>query len=95
MAKRALIRKNAKRLVKELELDGKTEARVLQGLELIPMTEVLEKVPGKTVAQKADSCGVTRQTYYNWLRNEFRPSLSQAQVIAKITGIALDRIILL
>jgi DNA-binding XRE family transcriptional regulator len=89
--KRANIRR-AKRVVKELELDKKTEEIVLRSLDLMPMIEVLAKVPGETITEKAENCGVTRQMWYLWLRGENRPSLTQATAISEMTGIPVERI---
>lgn len=58
----------------------------------LPMSAVLPMVPGKTIMEKSRNCGVTRQAYYNWLNGEARPSLQQAQLLAKLTGLSADAI---
>ena len=52
-----------------------------------PMSEVLKKVPGETVVQKAAHCGVSRQAYYNWLSGRSRPNDAQSLMLEKLTGI--------
>jgi DNA-binding XRE family transcriptional regulator len=68
-------------------------AKVLQRMEYVPMKAILAKVPGHTIAEKAERCGVSRQAYYFWLDEVQRPSLQQAQKIAKLTGIPVEDII--
>lgn len=57
-----------------------------------PMADILAKVPGDTVAEKAAACGVSRQAYYAWLRGVSRPVGDPAKRIAKLTGIAEEAI---
>jgi DNA-binding XRE family transcriptional regulator len=67
--------------------------KVLQRLEYIPMKHILAKVPGRSIAEKARQCGVSRAAYYYWLEEVQRPSLQQAQKIAMLTGIPVEDII--
>jgi hypothetical protein len=52
----------------------------------LPMADVLAKVPGETVADRARFLGVARNTYYEWLNEGFRPSLRQALALEELTG---------
>jgi transcriptional regulator with XRE-family HTH domain len=52
----------------------------------LPMSAVLERVPGDTVIERAKSIGVTRQAYYAWLKGSSRPSRKQARRLAFLTG---------
>jgi hypothetical protein len=58
----------------------------------IPMSEVIEKIPGTTVMAKARSLGVTRQAFYYWINGETRPNEKQAKAIHKLTGFSVEEI---
>jgi DNA-binding XRE family transcriptional regulator len=64
----------------------------IRQLELLPMSEIMAKVPGATVVEKAAEIGVSRQTCYYWLQGRSRPSLEQAERIAELTGISVHDI---
>jgi transcriptional regulator with XRE-family HTH domain len=53
----------------------------------LPMSAVLNKVPGGTVTERAALIGVTRQTYYGWLRGVSRPNTKQSKRLAELTGL--------
>ena len=53
----------------------------------LPMREVLNKVPGGTVIDKAKAIGISRQTYYAWARGVSRPNISQSKRLAELTGL--------
>jgi hypothetical protein len=53
----------------------------------LPMTDIIAKVPGDSIIQKAKTLGVTRQALYGWLDGLCRPSPKQARKIAKLTGL--------
>jgi DNA-binding XRE family transcriptional regulator len=67
--------------------------RLLKKRELVPMTFILSKVPGDTITEKAEVCGVSRQTYYYWLQGRSRPAWDQAVRLASITGVPVADII--
>jgi len=67
-------------------------AKQIQDRLALPMSVVLGKVPGLTVAAKCKSIGVSRQAYYYWLRGMSRPNVTQANRIAKLTGFNADDI---
>ena len=52
----------------------------------LPMADVLAKVPGDSVAEKARFLDVSRNTYYEWQNESFRPSLEQARRLEELTG---------
>jgi transcriptional regulator with XRE-family HTH domain len=58
----------------------------------LPMAQVLAKVPGKTVKERAKLVGVTRQAWYQWLDGTARPNAARAIRLSKITGIPADAI---
>ena len=67
----------------------------------MPLTEVLDKVPGDTVTERCENIKwregwqwhhISRQTYYQWLRGFARPSPTQAAVLAKLTRIPIHKI---
>ena len=58
----------------------------------LPMEDILKKVPGETVADRAAACGVSRQAYYAWLSGLSRPNVNQAKLIAKHTGHSVEQI---
>jgi hypothetical protein len=64
--------------------------RLLAHLQALPMSVILEKVPGNTVAQQAASVGVSRQTFYYWLTGVTRPNDIQARKLKRITGYECD-----
>ena len=57
-----------------------------------PMADILAKVPGDTLAERARKIGVSRQTMYVWAQERFRPSSQQAAIIAKLTGVPVEQI---
>jgi DNA-binding XRE family transcriptional regulator len=57
-----------------------------------PMMEILRKVPGDTIAAKSRAVGVSRQTWYVWGHERFRPSSQQAAIIAELTGVPAEQI---
>lgn len=42
----------------------------------------------------AKQCGVSAQTFSNWVRNKTQPDLEHAYLLAKIMGITLDQLVL-
>lgn len=57
-----------------------------------PLAEILAKVPGDTLAERARQIGVSRQTMYVWAQERFRPSTDQARIIADLTGVPIEQI---
>lgn len=81
----------ARRLVEKLvkiSPDAGLTARVLKmrARLALPMSVVLDRVPGGSVIAKAAACKVSRQTVYYWLNGTTRPSAKQAELLAKLTG---------
>jgi len=74
------------------DLDTRTLALQLKIRLKLPMAKILEKVPGDTITAKADALGVTRASYHRWLNGEWRPKVSEALKIAKLTGYKLHEI---
>jgi DNA-binding XRE family transcriptional regulator len=57
-----------------------------------PMADILAKVPGSTLKDRAKAIGVSRQTMYVWAHEKFRPGLDQAVIISKLTGVPVWKI---
>lgn len=57
-----------------------------------PMKDILAKVPGDTLKERAEAIGVSRQTMYVWLREKYRPAADQADTISELTGIPVWQI---
>ena len=57
-----------------------------------PLADILAKVPGDTLADRARAIGVSRQTMYVWAQERFRPSTAQAAIIAELTGVPVEQI---
>lgn len=57
-----------------------------------PMKEILLKVPGETLKDRAERIGVSRQTMYVWMHERFRPSAEQAAIISDLSGVPVWQI---
>lgn len=53
----------------------------------LPMRDVLIKVPGGTIVDRAKAIGISRQTYYSWARGDSRPNGRQSKRLAELTGL--------
>lgn len=58
-----------------------------------PMVDILAKVPGETLTERARQIGVSRQTLYVWAEERFRPTFHQAQTISGLTGVPIEHIV--
>jgi DNA-binding XRE family transcriptional regulator len=58
-----------------------------------PMVDILAKVPGDSLTDRAKKLGVSRQTMYVWASEKFRPTRVQAKRIAKVTGVPIEHIL--
>ena len=72
----------------ELDADEGLKRRAMQILDRLrlPMVDVLERVPGHCVVVKCAKIGISRQTYYAWLRGTSRPNSKLSKKIAELTG---------
>lgn len=57
-----------------------------------PMRDILAKIPGDSLTERAKKLGVSRQTMYVWASEKFRPTRVQAKRIAKVTGVPIEQI---
>ena len=59
-----------------LDADEGLKLRAMQIVDRLrlPMSDVLLKVPGESVIQRAAKIGISRQTYYAWVRGASRPN---------------------
>jgi len=91
---RAAALKHAQRLVDAIHDDegARLIAKYVADRLSRPMSTILARVPGKSVIEKARAAGVSRQSFYSWLKGETRPSGAQAQVLAKLTGYSVEEI---
>jgi predicted transcriptional regulator len=58
----------------------------------LPMSKILERVPGKTIGEKAKSLGVNRATWYVWQSGATRPNIEKAKQLERITGYSVAEI---
>lgn len=58
-----------------------------------PMRDILAKVPGDSLTDRAKKLGVSRQTMYVWASEKFRPTRVQAKRVAKVTGVPIEHIL--
>jgi DNA-binding XRE family transcriptional regulator len=58
-----------------------------------PMRDILAKVPGTSLTERAKKLGVSRQTMYVWASEKFRPTRVQAKRLAKATGVPIEHIL--
>jgi DNA-binding XRE family transcriptional regulator len=70
----------------------KREFRALVHRLRYPMADILAKVPGDSLADRARAIGVSRQTIYVWTDEKFRPVPAMAKKIAKLTGVPVEHI---
>jgi hypothetical protein len=52
----------------------------------LPMSVVMDAVPGELISEKVRLLGISRPTYYGWIDGKFRPDAKMAKRLAKITG---------
>jgi DNA invertase Pin-like site-specific DNA recombinase len=81
------------RLIK-LSPDAVTAARAqrLKSRLMLPMPVVIDRIPGKSIIEKAKLLKVSRQTVYYWLNGTTRPNQKQARIMAGLTGFDVDEI---
>jgi len=70
----------------EAEPIARTARRLRDKLAKRGMSMILDMMPG-TPTERAKQLGVTRQTYYGWIRGRQRPGPAQAKKIEEITGV--------
>lgn len=58
-----------------------------------PLQIILKAIPGRTVAEQARLCEVSRQSFHNWKNGKYRPGPKQAMKIARLTGYTFTEII--
>ena len=58
-----------------------------------PMRDILAKVPGDSLTDRAKKLKVSRQTMYVWASEKFRPTKVQAKRVAKVTGVPIEHIL--
>ena len=91
--RKATVKQLIAQLVKISPDEGtRLRAKQIQDRLALPMSVVLAKVPGMTVAAKCARIGVSRQAYYYWLRGMSRHNVTQSETLAKITGLRADDI---
>lgn len=61
-------------------------------IDMRPMSEILNFVPGKSARERALACKITTSTYYSWMRGESRPLLPQARKLSALTGYSIAEI---
>jgi hypothetical protein len=86
-------RRLIERLVK-ISPDAGITARAEKMLNRVklPMSVVIDKIPGDTIIGKAAQVGVSRQTIYYWLHGLTRPGRKHAKLLASLTGFDANEI---
>lgn len=56
------------------------------------MESILDRIPG-TPSERIRKLGVSKQTYYNWIRGRQRPEGDRAKRVAKLSGVAVEEIV--
>lgn len=64
----------------------------MRAAAMLPMELVLRRVEGKTIADKARTLGIERQTVHYWVNGETRPNKTMAKKLAAITGYDVEAI---
>lgn len=67
---------------------------VMQTIHILryPMKDILDKIPGQTLKERAEAVGVSRQTMYVWANECFRPQVELATRISNLTGVPVWQI---
>lgn len=61
--------------------------RLRESLAAVPtMQEVLAKVPGTSVTERARAMGLSRQGFYNLLNGVARPDMKTVKILSHLTG---------
>lgn len=76
-----------------LPLPLQREVRMVVHKATYPMRDILAKVPGDSLTERAKALKVSRQTMYVWASEKFRPTKVQAKRIAKVTGVPIEHIL--
>jgi DNA-binding XRE family transcriptional regulator len=76
-----------------LPLPLQREVRMVVHKASYPMRDILAKVPGDSLTDRAKALKVSRQTMYVWASEKFRPTKVQAKRIAKVTGVPIEHIL--
>lgn len=86
-------RRLIERLVK-ISPDAGVTARAQKMLHRVklPMTLVVDKIPGNTIIEKAAQVKVSRQTIYFWITGQTRPGRKRAKLLAGLTGFDANEI---
>lgn len=66
--------------------------RMLARISAPPMSEILAKVPGNSVKEKAEHIGVSRIALWYWINGYNRPRDKAARQIAQLTGYSINEI---
>lgn len=70
----------------------RSASRLLARLNAPSMSDILDKVPGVSAAEKAALIGVSRITVWYWVNGYNRPRNKAAKQIAKLTGFSIKEI---
>lgn len=66
--------------------------RLTRQMNAVPMSDIIGKMPGQSLAAKARALGVTRQTIHAWVNGAWRPDLEMAKKLEKLTGFSVSAI---
>jgi len=70
----------------------RAKARRMYAHLALPMSKILERVPGVSITEKSKLLGVNRATWYVWQSGATRPNIEKAKQLARITGYSVAEI---
>jgi hypothetical protein len=72
--------------------DTRDMAAAIKQRILVPMADVLSRIPGESVADKSRRLNVSRTTFYAWAEGRARPRRGMSEELAKMTGLTWQEI---
>jgi hypothetical protein len=79
-------------IIEAPDQDTRDLAAAIKQRILVPMADVLARLPGESVADKSRRLQVSRTTFYAWAEGRARPRRGLAEELAKMTGLTWQEI---
>lgn len=92
LTKKVLDLGNNRHVLKAIERTIARQQKRVDLITVLPMRVILDKLPVSTPSARARLLGITRQAYYDWLNDKWRPNLRQAAKLAELTGVSVKEI---
>ena len=83
---------NNRHVLKAIERSIARQQKRVDLIAVMPMKVILDKMPVATPSERARLLGITRQAYYDWLNDKWRPNIKQATRLAELTGVSVKEI---